>query len=69
MEIRMRKVLIEMTEKQHKAMNNFLAQAIPETWPEGFDSARKWSWKRSDYNCAESALKAFSKNVYKKETE
>ena len=66
MEIRMRKVLIE---KQHKAMNNFLAQAIPETWPEGFDSARKWFWKRSDYNCAESALKAFSKNVYKKETE
>ena len=69
MEIRMRKVLIEMTEKQHKAMNNFLAQAIPETWPEGFDSASKWFWKRSDYNCAESALKAFSKNVYKKETE
>ena len=68
MEIRMREVLIEMREKQHQMMCNFLAEAIPETWPEGFDSAREWFWKKGDYNCAQSALKAFSKNVYKKET-
>jgi hypothetical protein len=65
----MRKVLIEMTEKQHQMMNKFLNVAIPETWPEGFDSAREWFWKKGDYDCAESAFKAFRKNVYKKETE
>jgi len=62
----MRKVLIEMTEKQHQMMENFLAEAIQETWPEGFESAREWLWERNDYICAQSALKAFSKNVYKK---
>ena len=63
----MKKVLIEMTEKQHEMMENFLSEAIQETWSEGFESARQWSWKKRDYNCAQSALSAFSKNVYKKE--
>jgi hypothetical protein len=63
----MKKVLIEMTEKQHQLMNRFLVEAIEETWPEGYDSAREWSWSRNDFQIAERALFAFKKNVYKKE--
>ncbi len=64
----MKKVLIEMTERQHQMMNKFLDDAIPETWPEGFDSAREWFWKKRDYDIAESSFNAFKNNVYKKGT-
>lgn len=63
----MTKVLIEMTEKQHQMMCDFLAEAIPETWPEGFDSAREWFWEKNEYEIAERGFIAFRDNVYKKE--
>lgn len=62
----MKKVLIEMTEKQHQAMNDFLAQAIPETWPEGYESAREWFWNKKDYLTTVRSFIAFRNNVYKK---
>ena len=60
-------VLVQMTEKQHELMNRFLSEAIQETWPEGFESARPWGWSYNDFMIAENALRNFNKNVFRKE--
>lgn len=64
----MKKVLIEMTERQHEIIQRYLDESIPETWPEGFESAREWSWKKTEYDIAQFAFQAFRNNVYKKGT-